>query len=249
MEPTYTSFCRCKTNPYPVPFTDSLHTKPTEGRLSEKHAIWILEKASEILAQEPNLLILPSPIIGVSCLRNTHAQRVKARHERLDITTSLKSSYSVWRYTWSILRSVTTNWWQWRSCHNSIPVFRRLCRPRILFNRGLFLFVFSWGHVWVEVLWWLNYQARFSACYICTRVKYHTQIPSSCCEETMNVDDWLTTLPSNKNVRHYSIYIQPSISCIRELTGAQTSPIQILWNLLWKSSYVILCPPVSSNHE
>jgi serine/threonine-protein phosphatase 2B catalytic subunit len=38
-----------------------------EGRLTEEQAIYILDKASDILAAEPNLLMVDAPITG-SCL-------------------------------------------------------------------------------------------------------------------------------------------------------------------------------------
>ena len=40
-----------------------------EGRISEEHALYILEKATEILRAEPNLLYVDAPVTGVcSCL-------------------------------------------------------------------------------------------------------------------------------------------------------------------------------------
>jgi serine/threonine-protein phosphatase 2B catalytic subunit len=38
----------------------------TEGRINEDHAIWVLEKATEILRAEPNVLQVDAPITGPS---------------------------------------------------------------------------------------------------------------------------------------------------------------------------------------
>ena len=38
-----------------------------EGRLSEEHALYIIEKATEILKAEPNLLSVDAPVTGM-CL-------------------------------------------------------------------------------------------------------------------------------------------------------------------------------------
>lgn len=35
-----------------------------EGRLSEEHALWIIEKGTEILRAEPNLLHVDAPVTG-----------------------------------------------------------------------------------------------------------------------------------------------------------------------------------------
>ena len=37
-----------------------------EGRLSEEHALYILEKGTEILRSEPNLLYVDAPVTGAS---------------------------------------------------------------------------------------------------------------------------------------------------------------------------------------
>ena len=37
-----------------------------EGRLSEEHALYILEKGTEILRAEPNLLYVDAPVTGMS---------------------------------------------------------------------------------------------------------------------------------------------------------------------------------------
>ena len=36
-----------------------------EGRLSEEQAMWILEKGTEILREEPNLLHVDAPVTGL----------------------------------------------------------------------------------------------------------------------------------------------------------------------------------------
>ena len=36
-----------------------------EGRLREEHALYIIEKATEILRNEPNLLSVDAPVTGV----------------------------------------------------------------------------------------------------------------------------------------------------------------------------------------
>ena len=40
-----------------------------EGRLSEEHALYILEKGTEILRSEPNLLYVDAPVTGTSRMR------------------------------------------------------------------------------------------------------------------------------------------------------------------------------------
>ena len=39
-----------------------------EGRLSEEHALYILEKGTEILRSEPNLLHVDAPVTGTSIM-------------------------------------------------------------------------------------------------------------------------------------------------------------------------------------
>ena len=39
-----------------------------EGRISEEHALYILEKGTEILRAEPNLLYVDAPVTGTSCI-------------------------------------------------------------------------------------------------------------------------------------------------------------------------------------
>jgi serine/threonine-protein phosphatase 2B catalytic subunit len=39
-----------------------------EGKLSEEQALWILEKGTEILRREPNVLNVDAPITGTSLL-------------------------------------------------------------------------------------------------------------------------------------------------------------------------------------
>lgn len=36
-----------------------------EGRLSEEHALYIIEKATDVLKAEPNLLSVDAPVTGV----------------------------------------------------------------------------------------------------------------------------------------------------------------------------------------
>lgn len=46
-----------------------------EGRLTEDQALWILEKGTEILRSEPNVLSVDAPITGVSyifCTTNSN---------------------------------------------------------------------------------------------------------------------------------------------------------------------------------
>lgn len=69
-----------------------------EGRLSEEHALFILEKGTEILRAEPNLLYVDAPVTGASYLQPS-----------CSITVSLLlcplvglAIFSVWRYSWTI---------------------------------------------------------------------------------------------------------------------------------------------------
>lgn len=39
-----------------------------EGRISEEHALYILEKATDLLKQEPNLVSVDAPVTGGSHL-------------------------------------------------------------------------------------------------------------------------------------------------------------------------------------
>lgn len=43
-----------------------------EGRLSEEHCLYIIEKGTEILKKEPNLLEVDAPITGLYPLHSTH---------------------------------------------------------------------------------------------------------------------------------------------------------------------------------
>ena len=43
-----------------------------EGRLSEEQALYILEKATEILRAEPNLLYVDAPVTGACCPLTRH---------------------------------------------------------------------------------------------------------------------------------------------------------------------------------
>jgi serine/threonine-protein phosphatase 2B catalytic subunit len=43
-----------------------------EGRLSEEHALYILDKATELLRAEPNLLYVDAPVTGTCSLRLAH---------------------------------------------------------------------------------------------------------------------------------------------------------------------------------
>lgn len=47
-----------------------------EGRLSEEHALYILEKGTEILRNEPNLLHVDAPVTGALRLLSSHTVRI-----------------------------------------------------------------------------------------------------------------------------------------------------------------------------
>lgn len=64
-----------------------------EGRISEEHALYILEKGTEILRAEPNLLYVDAPVTGMSPLSGF-------RH--LSSPTHPRPSPSLRRYPWSI---------------------------------------------------------------------------------------------------------------------------------------------------
>lgn len=42
-----------------------------EGRLSEEHAMYIIEKATDVLKAEPNLLSVDAPVTGVCSFLST----------------------------------------------------------------------------------------------------------------------------------------------------------------------------------
>ena len=67
-----------------------------EGRVSEEQALYILEKATDILKQEPNLISVDAPVTGephVSSIRYTHL-------------TPCHPGLSLRRYPWSIRESL-----------------------------------------------------------------------------------------------------------------------------------------------
>lgn len=47
-----------------------------EGRLSEEQAIYIINKATDIFKQEPNLLHVAAPITGTHTHAHVHIQRI-----------------------------------------------------------------------------------------------------------------------------------------------------------------------------
>jgi len=47
-----------------------------EGRLTEEQAIWIIERATELLRKEPNVLNVDAPITGASSLPIRHIRFV-----------------------------------------------------------------------------------------------------------------------------------------------------------------------------
>jgi hypothetical protein len=64
-----------------------------EGRLTEEQALWILEKGTDILRKEGNVLQVDAPITGM--LFNLH------RHVDTSMLTFVGST-SLWRYPWAI---------------------------------------------------------------------------------------------------------------------------------------------------
>ena len=54
-----------------------------EGRVSEEHAMWILQKGSEILREEPNVLNVDAPITG-------EQYSLVSRHQRFLIRYSVR---------------------------------------------------------------------------------------------------------------------------------------------------------------
>lgn len=67
----------------------------SEGRLTEQQAIYILERATDLLSREPNLLSVPSPVTGESSLA-------------IDAPNRLTISYhSLRRYPWAVCRYPT----------------------------------------------------------------------------------------------------------------------------------------------
>lgn len=53
-----------------------------EGRLTEEQALFILEKGTEILKSEPNLLEVGAPITGMNGTADMHGERERERKMR-----------------------------------------------------------------------------------------------------------------------------------------------------------------------
>lgn len=68
-----------------------------EGRLTEEQALYILEKGTELLRAESNLLEVDAPITGMSPLGVASPPLVAQA-----LTTSLACLQSMRRHTWSI---------------------------------------------------------------------------------------------------------------------------------------------------
>lgn len=63
-----------------------------EGRVTEQQAIYILERATDLLSREPNLLSVPSPVTG-------ELSRAISAPNRLTI-----HYLSLWRHPWAVCR-------------------------------------------------------------------------------------------------------------------------------------------------
>ena len=78
-------------NGAPIPNLDFIREHfLAEGRLTEKQAIYILERTTDLLSREPNLLSVPSPVTGES------PYAIGVRHR---LTTRC---LSLWRHPWPI---------------------------------------------------------------------------------------------------------------------------------------------------
>ena len=65
--PTDDQFFAYDRNGVPIPNLDFMRGHfLSEGRLTEQQAIYILERATDLLSREPNLLPVPSPVTGES---------------------------------------------------------------------------------------------------------------------------------------------------------------------------------------
>lgn len=62
-----------------------------EGRLTEEQALWIIEKATDILKKEPNVLSVDAPITG--------APFSLFAGSKIEF---LAATYSLWRHPWPI---------------------------------------------------------------------------------------------------------------------------------------------------
>lgn len=63
--PTDDEFFLYDRNGAPIPNLDFIRTHfLSEGRLTEQQAIYILERTTDLLSREPNLLSVPSPVTG-----------------------------------------------------------------------------------------------------------------------------------------------------------------------------------------
>ena len=69
-----------------------------EGRVSEEQALYILEKATDLLKQEPNLISVDAPVTGES----------RVSLGQYTYLTPCHSGLSLWRYPWSICESLPT---------------------------------------------------------------------------------------------------------------------------------------------
>ena len=99
--PTDEEFFQYDRKGAPIPNLDFIRAHfHAEGRLTEQQAIYILERTTDLLSREPNLLSVPSPVTGES------SSAIGALH-RLIPRLSLR------RHPWTVCRyrtpAVTTN--------------------------------------------------------------------------------------------------------------------------------------------
>lgn len=70
-----------------------------EGRISEEHAIYILEKGTEILRAEPNLLYVDAPVTGTSRICSLCDTACPGTQSLCDTNVVVPSMR---RYSWAI---------------------------------------------------------------------------------------------------------------------------------------------------
>ena len=79
-------------NRAPIPNLDFIREHfLAEGRLTEQQAIYILERTTELLSREPNLLSVPSPVTGEP------PYPIGARH-----CLTIRHNLSLRRYSWPV---------------------------------------------------------------------------------------------------------------------------------------------------
>ena len=124
-----------------------------EGRIEEDVALRIIRDATAILRKERNVLEVEAPITGqyfywktldfvliCCCSFRNYSQKLLAQFRHIKEGDFLQTPafvlFSVWWYSWPILRSYEAFRSRWLSFNNALSFPWRLCGPGLFFNRG-----------------------------------------------------------------------------------------------------------------